>query len=101
AATCATQSLLDAARCRNVCVSYSGAHLSATESAEGAACGAVDRTGGIICKRHGSTALYHGDSRQIPSSKQFFQDAGVRPERKIVAVVGHEALRAVELRRTV
>src|SRR5207244_5188850 len=101
AATCATQSLFDAARCGNVRVSHPRAHLGPAESAEGAACSSVDRSGLWIGDRHGSTVLHHGNSGQIPSSEQLIHDASVRPERKIVAVIRHEALWTAELRRTV
>src|SRR6266850_531842 len=62
AATCATQPLLDSTGCGDVRVRHPRAHLGPAESAEGAACGAVDRPGAGISDRHGSTVLHHGNS---------------------------------------
>src|SRR5262249_43426009 len=99
AAACATQPLPDITRCGDVRVSHSRAQLGAAESGGKTACRPVDRPGGLISDRHGIAVLHHGNSGQIPSSKEPFHYASVRPERKVVAVVGHEALRPAELRR--
>src|SRR5207247_1154111 len=69
AATCATQTPLDSTRCGDIRVSHPRTHLGPAESGEAAACGPVDRPGAGISDRHGSTALHHGNSGQIPSSE--------------------------------